>query len=417
MYFQFDCPSCHKSLKVREENAGNKVRCPYCQTTLTIKSPQSTGASGDEMTPSDSHVLSEGPSSEIFGDASSWSSSGTEVSMMRSGVYAAVATLVFFGIVYPFRDFLGSIGHFFLERGWVPYILVFFGFWSAAILYLKSKKLAKQKDSMLFDLLPGQIAEDITARTAPQFIQHIRGLPTNPNESFLINRVLRGLEHFRNLQSSAEVADRLQSQSEIDATAVESSYTSLKVFIWAIPILGFIGTVMGIGEAVAGLSGGQKDAILTTIAAGLATAFDTTLLALVMSLLVMFPTSSMQKSEEDLLNLVDEYCNENFLKRLKDGGRAATAVSGNSSRSIEKAVDAAMADYHADLRNWTKSLDTNFTAMRDGLTSLNAVLEKLGDKLGAGELRDVAGHASERVEGLNGKDSVANESPPVATRE
>ena len=42
----------------------------------------------------------------------------------------------------------------------------------------------------------------------------------------------------------------LKSQSEIDATMVDSSYVLIKVFIWAIPILGFIGTVLGISEAV-----------------------------------------------------------------------------------------------------------------------------------------------------------------------
>ena len=124
MYFQFACPSCQKTLKVREENAGSKVRCPYCHSTLTIKAPRAGGEPGDVMAPSDSHVLSEGPTSEVFSDTSMWSASGTEVSMLRSGTYAAVATLVFFAVVIPFRDFLGNFSQMLLERGWVPYLLV-----------------------------------------------------------------------------------------------------------------------------------------------------------------------------------------------------------------------------------------------------------------------------------------------------
>src|SRR5262245_3672212 len=57
MYFQFVCPSCQKSLKVREENAGGKVRCPYCHETLSVKAPRTQGNAGGAMTPSDSHVL------------------------------------------------------------------------------------------------------------------------------------------------------------------------------------------------------------------------------------------------------------------------------------------------------------------------------------------------------------------------
>ena len=57
---------------------------------------------------------------------------------------------------------------------------------------------------------------------------------------------------------------------------------------------------------------------LGKVTGGLSTAFDTTLVSLIFSLCVMFPTSIMQKREEDLLNKVDEYCNEYFLKRLRE---------------------------------------------------------------------------------------------------
>ncbi len=96
-------------------------------------------------------------------------------------------------------------------------------------------------------------------------------------------------------------------------------------------------------------------ASLNDVTSGLATAFDTTLVALIFSLLVMFPTSSMQKAEEDLLNWVDEYCNENLIKRLQDGGRRGQPVS--SQEQMQAAIHEAMADHHAELQTWTKKLD------------------------------------------------------------
>ena len=191
------------------------------------------------------------------------------------------------------------------------------------ILFLKWKKIKRQKGLMLFDLLPNELSEDITQESVGQFVDHARQLPLGPDESFLVSRVLRGLEHFRVRNSNPEVAEVLNSQSDIDANAVQSSYTILNVFIWAIPILGFVGTVIGISVAVSGIDmsgdiANVKES-LNTVTSGLATAFDTTLIALVMSMFVMFPTSSLQKAEEDMLNSVDEYCNENLLKRLKDG--------------------------------------------------------------------------------------------------
>jgi len=360
MYFQVTCPGCQKSLKIREENAGNKVRCPYCHAAFTVKTPQrakTQSGGGDDA---------DDWAADARDNSGDWSASGSDDNMLQTALFALVGTGVFYLIVYPFSDFLGYFSDLFVKRGWVPIVLVFLLSWSIAILIMKSRRLTRQKDSMLFDLLPMEIADEISSKTAGKFAKHIRSLPANAHESFLINRVLRGLEHFRVLRSNSEVAIRLSSQSDIDATAVESSYTTLKVFIWAIPILGFIGTVMGISDSVAGFSSTASASTdmavlkesLNGITGGLAMAFDTTLIALVMSLLVMFPTSSMQKSEEDLLNWVDEYCNENLLKRLKDGERGFTGPTNESARAIQRAIDAAMADHHAELRTWTMKLES-----------------------------------------------------------
>jgi len=182
--------------------------------------------------------------------------------------------------------------------------------------------------------------------------------------------VLRGLEHFRVRKSTPEVASMLASHSEIDANAVQSSYTLMNVFIWAIPILGFIGTVIGISAAVGAFSGSLdaaqdvsvlKDS-LNSVTTGLATAFDTTLIALVMSIFVMFPSSSLQKAEEDLLNWVDEYCNENLIKRLQDGGDLSSV---QDTTKIRKAFDAALAPHHAELKAWTEKLESIGSTLTD----------------------------------------------------
>jgi len=295
-----------------------------------------------------------------MGSGSNWAA-GTDVSAWLGSLIALVLTAIFLTLMIPLKGY--RLGDLFLDRGWVPYVLVFLMSWSVAILFLKSRKLARQKKSMLFDLLPTDLADEITEKTLDRFVRYIRGLPVEPGGSFLVNRVLRGLEHFRARKSNPEVASMLASQSEIDATAVESSYTLLKVFIWAIPILGFIGTVMGISDAVSGFSGSLETAqdigvlkeSLNGVTGGLAMAFDTTLVALVMSLFVMFPTSSMQKAEEDLLNWVDEYCNENLLKRLDDGGGKIGPLGG-AGTDVNRAVDAAMAAQRVEMETWTKTL-------------------------------------------------------------
>ncbi len=270
--------------------------------------------------------------------------------MLWTALVGLAMTAAFYVVLFPvppmyFRDC-------FYARGWVTVAETFLMFWSIAVLIFKWFKLRRQRESMLFDLLPESIARDITVDNVGRFASGIRDLPVNPGSSFLVQRVLRGLEHYTVRRSAAEVSSVLGSQSDLDSNAVSSSYALLNVFIWAIPILGFIGTVQGLGQAVGNLSGSLKGATdiesvktaLGGITGGLGVAFDTTLVALIMALLLKFPASSLQKAEEDLLNWVDEYCNENLLKRLQDSGGEQLPDADAVGRVIQRAIDVNLAE-------------------------------------------------------------------------
>jgi len=285
-------------------------------------------------------------------------SGGTNVSMLASSLIGLGVTIVFYLAVLPLhKTYVGAL---FVHRGWVPYVIMLLTFWSAAILFLKRRKIARQRSSLLLDVLPVEVGSDITPENTVAFYRHIRGLNHDPASSFLITRVKRALAHFRSRRNAQEVAALLASQAEIDASAVQSSYRMVKVFIWAIPILGFIGTVLGIGIAVGGFSeaieGAQQiDTIKTSlggVTSGLALAFDTTLLALVMSICLMFPTSSLQKAEEDALNSVDEYCNESLLRRLSDGGDSLSSGNEQIAAVIREVVERRETDFD----RWTERL-------------------------------------------------------------
>ncbi|WP_425619355.1 MotA/TolQ/ExbB proton channel family protein [Anatilimnocola sp. NA78] len=317
---------------------------------------------------------------------------GTNVSLIWTAAIGLLLTVTFYAILAPlprmyFRDL-------FFERGWVTIAEAFLMFWAVAILIFKSRKLHKQRESMLFDLLPESIGKDISRQNLNAFTENIRSLPVDTGASFLARRVLRGLEHYGVRGSSSEVSTMLSSQAELDNNAVSSSYSLLNVFIWAIPILGFIGTVQGLGDAVGNLSGSLEAAAdvesikksLGAITGGLGVAFDTTLVALIMSLLLKFPASSLQKAEEDLLNWVEDYCNENLLKRLldEDAGTPATA----SDATLQKAINAALVPHQAELRAWTARLreigkeltaeiSQGWNQMQQGVQSQHA--ERLGE--------------------------------------
>lgn len=415
MYFTFPCPRCQKNLKVREELEGRQCRCPFCGGSITISMPSAEPAAEEERSVEQSVGREQSvpappplPSGRlavqpvVSGAAPSVAVERTDVGLARGGLLGLLLSALFLAAMYPLRAFYA--GQLFFDRGWVPFAEVLCFGWAVAILAQKWRMLKRQRAAMLIDLLPEELSRDITVENLHKFERHIRGLPREAVGSILVSRVLRGLEHFRVRRSAPEVATILASQSEIDADSVDSSFTLLHVFIWAIPILGFLGTVIGISGAVGQFSatlqsasdiGALKES-LNGITAGLGVAFDTTLVALAMSILIMFPTSSLQKAEGDLLAWVDEYCNENFLKRLNDGregGADRGALSGPGD--LQRAIDHALAPHHAELRAWTARLEAIGKTLTDqvaeGWREINAQLEQrqqqqAGQALGIGNL-------------------------------
>ena len=108
-------------------------------------------------------------------------------------------------------------------------------------------------------------------------------------------------------------------------SASEASYSVPRILVWAIPLLGFIGTVVGISGAVSGFSGflensGDVEQIkegIGQVTSNLGLAFDTTLLALFLSVLVMIPLVLVERYESRLLLGIDVFINDKLLPRLK----------------------------------------------------------------------------------------------------
>jgi MotA/TolQ/ExbB proton channel family len=248
-----------------------------------------------------------------------------------------------------------------------------------------------------------------------------------------VNRIRKGLELFERRRSNGEVAAMLTTQSEIDATRISGSYTLIKVFLWAIPILGFIGTVLGLSIAVASMKLGSTEDIVSSmkgVTGGLATAFDTTLLGLILSMALSFPMSAMQKAEEENLTVIDAFCTEKLLPRLDDGGgagiplppmaapqefaaetysapptgeplpagadvqRIAAALErmtnllsqrlsehlSNLELSHERAITHLRQEEERHLRDSTNTAARHLAGLEEGIASLNRVLAELGEK-------------------------------------
>jgi biopolymer transport protein ExbB/TolQ len=147
--------------------------------------------------------------------------------------------------------------------------------------------------------------------------------------------------------SSVKVLDALESETERFELALQSSFTLPRILTWCIPILGFLGTVIGIGSSVGqfdGLLGDVQDIDnlrrgLTQVTAGLGTAFDTTLLALSISLIVALPLAMVERQELQLLSLIDQILRTSITPVLPDPNTLGSAVD---RRTLEVVIGEAV---------------------------------------------------------------------------
>ena len=119
----------------------------------------------------------------------------------------------------------------------------------------------------------------------------------------------------------------MNSSLELFQHEVDLNYHMLRYVVWLIPTLGFIGTVVGIALALnetgASLSSGssgvsmtQNPELLVAMTKNLGVAFYTTLLALLLSAVLVFVLHVAQAREERALNKAGQYCLDNLINRL-----------------------------------------------------------------------------------------------------
>lgn len=134
--------------------------------------------------------------------------------------------------------------------------------------------------------------------------------------TFLSRRIAGLLDYVAGRGSAAGLDDQLRALSDTDAMTLEGSYALLRFINWAIPILGFLGTVLGITDAISGVTPEMLERSLSTVTDGLATAFDTTALALLLTMILMFGCFVLEKLEQGVLEAVDAYADAELAPRF-----------------------------------------------------------------------------------------------------
>jgi len=290
-----------------------------------------------------------------------------QIGLFKGGRYTSPNKLLgfLFGVVQT-AFFFALLVYVFARISWLqPYAIVFirpgnlwttgpammFFFWAMNLLVLKSRKLRFQQKALDLAAMPQQPDFVLNESTAKSVLERLHHLVDHPRHFILLNRIERALSNLRNIGGLSDVSTIMKAQSENDENQIASSYTLVSGMVWAIPVLGFIGTVQGLSQAIGTFtrtlaSSNELSAIksnLQGVTSGLSTAFETTLVALVAALIIQLYLTTLQKRETDFLDECNDYCHQYVIAKLRlaspsrppEPAPAAPAPVGNA---IEPAV-------------------------------------------------------------------------------
>ena len=158
--------------------------------------------------------------------------------------------------------------------------------------------------------------------------------------------------------------------ADLDLDQQQQRYSLVQILIWATPMLGFLGTVLGISQALGGIDVGPDNNLQTMmdgLRGNLYIAFDTTALALTLSMLLMFGQFLIDRFETQLLLLVDQRAQGELNRHFSiQGGR-----SGSYREMAESIVEANRTSAEEQTEIWKKTIRSAEQAWTSTLTDTN----------------------------------------------
>jgi biopolymer transport protein ExbB/TolQ len=189
-------------------------------------------------------------------------------------------------------------------------------FWALAILGFKWRTSYRQQKQLEQDFIGLPEGAVISVSDTETISQRIRHLPEKMQE-YLLPRVLLGaLERFASTQNIQDASTEVQNLCDEESDRLESELSIIRYIAWAIPSIGFIGTVRGIGDALAQAHRAVEGDI-TGVTQSLGVAFNSTFIALVISIVLMFIIHQIQLTQERLVLDSKRYCGKWLISRLK----------------------------------------------------------------------------------------------------
>jgi biopolymer transport protein ExbB/TolQ len=213
---------------------------------------------------------------------------------------------------------------------------------AVAALAAKARRYLGERRACRASILPAWDGKAACVDQAGDLLRRLDLIPKRFRDTWIARRARAVLEFLCSRGSANELDDHLRALADNDSMALEASYSLTRFITWAIPILGFLGTVLGITGAISGVTPEVLEQSLGTVTDGLALAFDTTALALGLTMLTMFLSFIVERGEQSVLEQVDRFADKELAHRFERTGAESgefVDVARRHTQVLVKAVE------------------------------------------------------------------------------
>jgi len=187
--------------------------------------------------------------------------------------------------------------------------------WALAIMGYKGRRTMEEKAILERALLDIPDGTSLLPEDAREYSRSLEALPPTEQDLLLPRTLLSALQRFATTGSIQAVSDTIKEQCEVESDRLDSEMSMVRYIAWAIPSIGFIGTVRGIGDAL-GQAYKAVEGDISGVTVSLGVAFNSTFVALVLSIIIMFCLHQLQLSQERLVLDCQRYADKRLMRHL-----------------------------------------------------------------------------------------------------
>ncbi len=189
-------------------------------------------------------------------------------------------------------------------------------FWSLAIMGYKGRNALRERALLQEDVVEVAEGMSVLPEDSREYSRPIQALSSQSQEMLLPRTLLSALQRFSSTRNVQDVSEAVKSICESESDRLDSELSLVRYIAWAIPSIGFIGTVRGIGDAL-GQAYKAVEGDIAGVTASLGVAFNSTFVALVISILIMFLMHQLQLIQERLVLDTQAYADQRLIRHMQ----------------------------------------------------------------------------------------------------